>query len=233
MNILIVEDELRIAKLLSRMILEIWEEPKPHIQHFPFLDQAKSYLEEHSIDLLFLDLNLRGEDGFELLESVSSEAFLTVIVSAYREEAIRAFEYGVLDFIPKPFSRDRIQKTYERLKKRRASSDHAPRVLPIKKQGKLLFIELANVLYFKSEGHFARIILQSGKKEVCDKSLEKLEILLDQDFIRVHRSYIVKKKSIKHIRSSPGSKYQLQLEDGSILPLARSRVNFVKEELSK
>lgn len=233
MNILIVEDELRIAKLLRKMILEVWEEPKPSIKHFHFLSQAKAYLAEHRIELLFLDLNLRGEDGFELLEALSTEAFQTVIVSAYREEAIRAFEYGVLDFIPKPFGRERIQKTYERLLQRSNSEQGVPRVLPIKKQGKLIFVELSKVLFFKSEGHFARIILRSGKKEICDKPLDKLEILLEKEFIRVHRSYIVKRKSIKEILSSPGSKYQLLLEDGKLIPLARSRVNYVKSELSK
>ena len=79
------------------------------------LQQGLGFIKEQSIDLLFLDLNLNREDGYELLEEVAAESFHTIIVSAYKDRAIRAFEYGVLDFVAKPYTEERLSLAIQRI----------------------------------------------------------------------------------------------------------------------
>ena len=102
MNIVIVEDEPVIAQRLARQIKAIDALNSAKLKHFDTFDDAQAYLEENLIDLLFLDLNLHGVSGFDLLKSVAAASFHTIIVSAYAEQAIKAFEYGVVDFVAKP-----------------------------------------------------------------------------------------------------------------------------------
>ena len=86
MKILIVEDEARIARRLKRMCNEFFGGSVESIQVCESLVQALTYLSAHEIDLLLLDLNLNGEDGFELLQRVTACAFHTIIISAYTEK---------------------------------------------------------------------------------------------------------------------------------------------------
>jgi len=77
------------------------------------LDKAIDYVEKESVDLCFLDLNLSGQNGFQLIEK-SKQDFQTIITSAYTEKAIDAFHLGVLDFVPKPFQKERVKKAINR-----------------------------------------------------------------------------------------------------------------------
>ena len=78
------------------------------------MESAFAYLKDHQIDLLLLDLNLDGGNGFDILKYTVSQSFHTIIISAYTDQAITAFQYGVLDFIPKPFrDEELVSKIHE------------------------------------------------------------------------------------------------------------------------
>ena len=115
MKILIVEDEKSIANRIERLLKEIAGDKISSLVQKERLTEALDYINHHKIDLLFLDLNLSGNDGFEILQSLAAETFDTIIVSAYRDKAIDAYEYGVVDFVPKPFTKDRLAKAFHRL----------------------------------------------------------------------------------------------------------------------
>ncbi|MGD8428099.1 MAG: response regulator, partial [Balneolaceae bacterium] len=115
MKILIVEDEPVIARRIERFTRDILGTRITSITHKKDLKKAKSYLELHQVDVLFLDLNLKGKDGFDLLEGLQAGSFYTVIISAYANRAIQAFNYPVVDFIEKPFTKDRLAQTFEKL----------------------------------------------------------------------------------------------------------------------
>ena len=78
------------------------------------LPEALCFIENNSLDLVLLDLNLNGDNGFDLLTTAVSESFHTIVISAYKDQAITAFEYGILDFVPKPFNRDRLEQAFDR-----------------------------------------------------------------------------------------------------------------------
>ena len=98
MRVLIVEDEPLLAGRLDRFCREILNTRLESIRIANRFDEAGATLADSAVDLLLLDLNLHGEDGMALLESSVAGSFHTIIVSANTEHALRAFEYGVLDF---------------------------------------------------------------------------------------------------------------------------------------
>ncbi|PJZ84254.1 response regulator transcription factor [Leptospira harrisiae] len=114
MKVLILEDEPIHAKYLAKLLNSILELPIAEIIHATSLEMAYSYYRQSTIDLFFLDLNIFGSDGFHFLDKFPNETMKTIVVSANTDIAIRAFEYGVLDFLEKPVSEERLRLALER-----------------------------------------------------------------------------------------------------------------------
>jgi len=194
------------------------------------LHQGLEYINDKKLDLVLLDLNLNGKDGFEILKTAVAEPFDTIIVSAQKEHALTAFEYGVVDFVPKPFNRERLEQAFQRIVSNEKSSGNKIRFLAVKKRGGIALIRLENILYIKGAGVYTELFLENGEKELHDKSLEKLEKLLPDFFERIHKSYLVKMTEANKIIISSGSKYELELTNGEVLPIGRTRYKEVKEK---
>lgn len=226
MKILIIEDEKSIAKRIERLLLEILDDKIEKLIIKDSIMSGLDYINHNKIDVLFLDLNLSGKDGFQVLKSVLAESFDTIIVSAYKEKAIEAFEYGVVDFVPKPFDKARLKKAIDRLKLENRDS----KSLIVKKQGRLLNIPVTSILFLKGADVYAEVHIENGKKELTNKSLDALERFLPGNFERIHKSYIVDMKRAVEIIIQPGSKYELRLNNDLILPIGRTRYKALKEK---
>ncbi|WP_394748923.1 LytR/AlgR family response regulator transcription factor [Spongiimicrobium salis] len=223
MNILIVEDETRIAKRIERMTRSIFGDALQSLKHTDNLPEALTLIENNNLDLVLLDLNLNGDNGFTLLTAAVSSAFHTIIISAYKEQAITAFEYGVLDFVPKPFNRNRLEQAFKGIIAKEKLISNSTKYLAVKKRQRIQLISLEDVLYIKGAGAYTELFLVDGRKELHDKSLEKLEQLLSHSFERIHKSYLVKLSEIKGIIVEPGSKYIAELKNGKRLPIGRTK----------
>lgn len=228
MNILIVEDEARIAKRIERMTVDILGGSLQSIAHVDALPAALDYIKNKPLDLMLLDLNLNGANGFDLLVSAVSGSFHTIIISAYKEQAITAFEHGVLDFVPKPFNRDRLQHALSRIAANHPSDNHPVRQLAIRKKGKIQLVLIDDLMYIKGAGTYSELYLANGTRELHDKSLERLEQLLHNSFVRIHKSYLVKSSEIREIKVKSGSKYLAVLNNGELLPVGRTRYKEIK-----
>ena len=115
LRIALVEDEEIVARRLQRLLGRVLGDRRTSITRLTNLHDALDYLADHPIDLLFLDLDLGGEDGFRLLGEAVAASFHTIIVSARHDQALRAFEYGVVDFVAKPYTEDRLRQAIERV----------------------------------------------------------------------------------------------------------------------
>ena len=231
MRVLIIEDEGRIAKRLERMTRTFFEENLIAINCCDSLQKGLIFLEQHPIDLLLLDLNLNGENGFDVLESVVAGSFHTIIVSAYTDKAIYAFSYGVLDFVPKPFDEHRLDLAFKRITATVKKHEHQMKVLAVKKAGELHLIDISEVIYIKGAGIYSELHLKNGKLELHDKSLEMLQQLLPESFERIHKSYIIPLDQAEKIMVRPGSKYNLLLKNGELLPIGRARYKDLKKRM--
>jgi len=230
MKLLIVEDEPMVARRVERLVREILGAKLAKVHTLPSLPAALAYLDEHPIDLLLLDLNLRGQDGFDLLETAVAGAFHTVIISANTEHALRAFEYGVLDFVAKPFTRDRLAQALERVTGQHARQG-ATRFLTVREGNQVRPIAVEAIRYAEGAGPYSELHLADGQTALHSKNLDQLATLLPPDFLRIHKSYLVCLTHVANLQAEAGSRYHVHLTDGDILPVGRTRVKTLRERL--
>jgi len=225
----IVEDEIMVAKRLMRFIQKITTDTPTKLHHFHSIDDARDHLVNHPVDLLFLDLNLGGLDGFELLKDQLAQSFHTIVVSANTERAIEAFELGILDFVAKPFTLERVATAIARAEHKTAQQ--GCRFLTYRKHGVIELLPTEDIAFIKAAGHYSEIVTHDNRILLHDKNIEKLNQLLPKDFFRVHRSYLVPLQNCEKISTDVGSKYWLWLKNGEQLPVGRTRVKALKAEL--
>ena len=232
MRILIVEDEEIVARRLQRLLRSIRGERDESVHRVATMHDARLWLREHPIDLLLLDLNLNGRDGFEILGEVVAGSFQTIIVSAHVEQAIRAFDYGVTDFIAKPYTEERLRAALTRVTARSAAPGHRLRYLAVRKASEIRLVPVEEVVLIRGAGDYSELHTRDGSMHLHDKSLALLERLLPERFLRVHRSYLVDVGEIESLRSEPGSRYFARLRSQREIPIGRSRLERLRSLLA-
>lgn len=232
MNVVIIEDEAAVARRIARLVQLVLGQRLQRLDLCTNLTEARQVLASRPPDLLLLDLNLNGRDGFDLLTPLLAESFHVIVVSAYKDMALRAFEYGMLDFVPKPVDLERLRQAFGRLDRQAEATRSPVRRLALKHAGRTEFIALDDVVSFHGASDYSEILLRSGRTMLCDKSLDTLASLLGGEFRRIHRSHIVRRADIVALRSAEGSRYLAELSDGRTLVVSRSRIKAIREELS-
>lgn len=231
MRILIVEDEPLIRQRLVRLCGEL-AGSRARFDAIADLESAADRLQRNIYDGLLLDLNLDGEDGFDLLRRVVAGRYHCVVVSAHRERALQAFEHGVLDFVPKPFTRERLGLALERLLDVGRYRSGLARYLGIWRAHGTALVELDEVVWIRADGDYSELRLLDGRSELHDKSLTGLAAVLPPDFVRCHRSYMVNLRHIRSLHAGSGSRYWLILAGGAELPVGRAHIAALRRELS-
>jgi two-component system response regulator LytT len=230
MRVLIVEDEEIVAGRLARLVREILGPRLRWLRTVARFDDALREVRERSIDLLLLDLNLHGHDAFALLEEAAASAFATIVVSAHADQALRAFEYGVTDFVAKPYDRERLGKALTRVVDP-GDVDGRARVLAVRRPGRILLVPVEEVDYVRGAGDYTEVHCRDGSQHLHDKSLNSLERLLPGSFVRVHRSWIVRVERIRELRSTGGGHHVAVLAEGAEVPVSRGSVGRLRERL--
>ena len=230
MRILIVEDEAVIARRLARLVRELLGDQLTRLDTCDDLDDAARHLAGAAYDLVFLDLDVQGDDGFHLLRSAVAGAFHTVVVSAHTERAIEAFELGVVDFVPKPFSLARLRQAVDRARGVTAVAQPL-RYLAIRAPDGVELIALDQVRHISAADDYAELHLDDGSTRLHDKSLTTLAAVLPTHFVRIHRCHLVDLRRASRLRAEPGSQYALILADGTELPVGRTRIAALRERM--
>jgi two-component system, LytTR family, response regulator len=176
--------------------------------------------------LLFLDVQMPGCGGFDVLEMLGGDLPPAVIfVTAYDEYALRAFEAGALDYLLKPFDDARFRRALERAKdklahypsQRRATAER----LVVKTRGELQFLNAADVDWIESVAYYACLHV-GANTHVLRRTLLELERDLDENqFMRIHRSIIVNLERIHKLELKEGGDYEVVLQSGDRLRLSR------------
>lgn len=221
MRILIVEDEKPTAEDLQQLVKNILGKNATSIHIETTVSNALWYLNQKSVDVVLLDLTLHSDDGFTVLRHFVQRSFQTIVISASISRAIEAYELGVFDFIPKPYTEERLRKSFERLRANFGNKS-ALQYLSVRKGAGVKFIPLSDVVYMKAAGMYVELYLSNSRVVLYDRSLKKLIPLLPKRFVRVHRSYIVDSERIVTMEAFSGGKYQIVLEGGSTVPVSRS-----------
>lgn len=224
-SVLIVEDELQSRNLLADYIAS-----RPELLLRDIARNGKEALEKlrsHPYDLLFLDINLPLLSGLEVLEQLDSIPYI-IFTTVSRSHALQAFEVGALDYLHKPISREKFNRTIDRvlplIHNERSSHNVRPAGgLVVTEQDNHFLIPYNDIIYISSHGK--QSVIHTAEREVVAARL-----LLDLEqripaarFMRIHKQYIVNLEYISHIQYMLGGRYQAFLKDSEATSLTVSR----------
>ena len=231
LKILIIEDMPDNAELLISILKESRTLKNPSIHHYTHLVAAEAHLIDRKTDLVFLDLDLNGQDGFQILENLSQYSFRTIIVSAFTEKALQAFDYGVLDFVPKPAEPGRVEKALIKFSQGffRLEGD-ATFSVPI--SGGQKFIKCCDIEFIESDAHKSLVHTLKGDVIQSNRNIRYFEETLPLEFFRVQKSFIVNLNSVKGITSAAGGTHTITLVSGNQTPVSRNLIEQVKAKLA-
>lgn len=219
----LIEDERPAYEIFSSFISKF-----PNFEFkawFQDVFEAQEYLNNHQVDVIFLDIQLPGMTGIEFLESLRSNP-LVIITSAYEEHALKAFELRVFDYLLKPFSISRFNSSIQRIVnhlKPKNNEIERIKVIEIKSGYDRYKINPSEIKFLESKKELVEFNLIDGNKITSRFSMEEVMKLLGNDnFIRIHRSFIVPKHRVRALGSS-----ELIFEDFK-LPIGRSYKSHVE-----
>jgi len=232
----IVDDEpparRRLSSLLSR---------DPSFEIVATCPDGKAAIEriaDTKPDIVFLDVQMPGIDGFAVLSSIpAADLPYVIFVTAYDEHALHAFDVGAIDYLLKPFSRRRFEACLERVKNRLVTGQKTERSqilqllerksqyrdhVVVRSQGNLVFLRTAEVEWIVAAGNYVDIHVRGRVHKVREKISDFEHRLPPHRFLRVHRSIIVNIDSVAEIQSCGPGEHIVLLRSGRELPLGRS-----------
>lgn len=214
---IIIDDE-RLARNDLKSLLADY----PSIEIVGEADNVPSALkliQEKTPNLLFLDIQMPGETGFDLLEKID-QPVQVIFVTAFDEYAIQAFEVEAIDYLLKPVNPDRMKKTIERLGHTEDTQLATKRQLDISDTMFLTvnthprFVRISSIICIQSAGDYVEIVTSDGKKGLVQKSMTEWEERLPENyFCRIHRSTIINLEHIVRIEEWFNNAYRVYLRN--------------------
>lgn len=248
MRALIVDDEPPARNLLQEYLEDV-----PQIEVIGECGNGREAIEainEKAPDLVFLDVQMPGLDGFDVLERI--EVLPDIIFStAYDEYALQAFDAGAVDYLLKPYTRARFRKAVERAKDRYTenSDDYTDRLaallqnarategdplerLYVRHGEKIIPVDTDDIRWIEAAGDYSKLHTDE-KTYLASLGISKLEERLDNKrFARVHRSYIIAFPAVDHLRSDGSGGYKAILVDGTRVRVSRSYASEIRDRIA-
>lgn len=215
--------------------------------------QAIAAIRELRPDVVFLDVQIPGVDGFGVLSELDSDALpYVVFVTAYDQYALRAFEVRALDYVLKPFSADRFGQALDRARAALARNDvgtidrerlrdlvtslaaeqREKRRLVVKSSGRVFFVKVDDIDWIEAEGNYVRLHM-GPQSHLLRDTMKGMENVLDPSvFVRIHRSTIVNADRIRELQPLFHGEYAVILRDGTRLVASRGPDNRLKRLLA-
>lgn len=239
MRVLIVDDE-HLARALLREYLAGHADIEIVGECANGFEAVKA-IGELDPDLVFLDIQMPKLDGFEVVELAGARPHY-VFATAYDQFALKAFEVHAIDYLLKPFSRERLAQALEHARSRRPQAPRLEAVVQeaaqrrgylervlIKDAARVHVVPSATIDYIEAQDDYVQVTA-GGKAYLKTQRMSELEAQLDpQVFIRIHRSYIVNVGAIARIEPASKDNYCAVLKDGTKLPISRSGYQKVRE----
>lgn len=217
---LIVDDELKSRESLS-VILKDFFTGIDVVGMCQNVSEAKSQIRQHKPDVIFLDIQMQRETGFDLLMSLDHIDFEVIFTTAHSEYAIKAFKFSAIDYLLKPIDLNDLTEAIKKVRQRR-NSDITLRLeqlfhnlKPVQSQhykiglptgDGLVFVKTEDIVYCEADSNYTNIFSRDGSKYVVSRTLKEYDDLLSEhDFFRIHNSYLINLNCIKrYIRGEGG-----------------------------
>lgn len=245
MKALIIDDE-ALARDLVRAYLDDYKDIEI-IGECSDGFQALKAINDLQPDIVFLDVQMPKLNGFEMLELLDTACNI-VFTTAYNEYAIKAFEHNAVDYLLKPFSKERFDDTINKLIQRGSnlgagkkeiekinshfdSSDELLTRIVVKSRNKIDIIAINQIKYFEAQDDYVMIYTKEGRF-LKQKTMKYFETHLDPDeFCRIHRSYLVKIDQISQLQPYEKEQWVLILKSGESLKVSRNGFKLLKQQL--
>ena len=237
LKVFIVDDEYQSRNLLSKLLSE-------HIPDIVVAGQASNVadaiagIREFDPGLLFLDIEMNGETGFDLLRKIEKRKFKIIFVTAHDAYALKAFRFNAVDYLLKPIVleelKDAVGKVMNQMPEKEMTSDAQLENLaqfirnPKKVNDKIavptsdgfVLISLPEIVFCKANGNYTEFHLTGKKQLLSSYTLKQYhELLVEQNFFRAHRSFLVNLSHVKMYRRGEGG--TIVMNDGSEIELSR------------
>jgi len=241
---ILVDDEKKAHETFEK-IVERYLSDKIKILHAAYSVKDAVYaIHKFNPDLVFLDIEMPGENGFKLFDYFEKVTFEVVFLTAYRNYAIDAFKFAAFDYLLKPLDYIDLRDVLERFEKKQKENNYNTRVQTLMAnlnaggeiQAKValptltgyIMEKINHIMYCEADENYTKIFTVSGRQLLVSKNIKVVEELLPaENFFRIHKSFLVNLNYIKEYDRSEG--HRITLENGVILDVATRRIDdFVK-----
>jgi two-component system LytT family response regulator len=238
MKAVIIDDEGKARRILEALLNQNCEDVKV-VAVADDVPSGVKMINREQPDIVFLDIEMPGFSGFQLLEFFDEIDFDIIFTTAYSEHALKAFEVSAIDYLLKPIQIDQLIKAVDKVRSKKAAQINekintlkenlrenkiSKIALPV--ADGLLFVKPEEILYLKAESSYTNIYLAENKTILVSKTLKEFEKLIDHPhFMRIHRSYFVNLNHIKQYFKSDGG--HIEMINGDIVYFSKDK----KEEM--
>ncbi len=239
----LVDDEENGLSALEQKLLEHCPQVKI-VGAFTKPELAIVAIEQFKPDIVFLDIEMPGTNGFTLLQQLQYKNFELVFVTAYDHYAIKAIRFSALDYLVKPVDIDELLSAVERAERKKSNNDNNDRLellldhlsnprkdfkhMVIPSLDSIRFIKIDEIVYLEARMNYTHIYMKNGEKYVASRTIKEYEELLSPStFIRIHNSYIINKDYLQKYERGEGG--QVIMNNGVRLDVSkRKKPDFLK-----
>ena len=241
---IIVEDEAQNRENLVRLLAAYCSQVEI-VAQCASVTEARQAIIECYPDLLFLDIEMPGGDGFSLLESLPDTHFEVIFVTAYDNYAIQAIRFSALDYILKPIDPAELRNAVEKASQKIAREEENLRMLNLLQNARnessnktialslaesIEFVPVQSIIRCESDSNYTTFFLKSGEQLIASRTLKEFdELLSPHGFLRVHQSHLVNINEIKSYVKTDGG--YIRMKDGTTVHISRQRREMVLKAL--
>lgn len=241
---IIIDDENSAINVLSLLLKKKCKDDVEVVATSNSPIEGKALIEQHKPDLVFLDIEMPGMTGIDLIRSLPNPNFHVVFVTAYDAYAVEAFELSAIDYLLKPIGADKVERVINKIKESIRKNQllmneqlkQLERILKLNENGdkigvgmadKIVFVSIPEILYCEAQGNYTNVVMQDGKKLVASKTLGDFETqFADRNFFRIHHSYLINMNRVKEFQRYEGG-YVLMENNIKLEVSQRKRKDFL------
>ena len=244
---IIVDDEPSAVNVLALLLKKRCKDDVEVVATSTSPHEGKKLIEQHQPDLVFLDIEMPGMTGVDLLRSFSNPTFRVVFVTAFDAYAVEAFKLSAVDYLLKPVEGDDIVRSVQKIKNDIVRNQnlistqlqHLEKILMhntsaaetkigIGMADKIVFVNIPDILYCEASGSYTNVFLQDGTKMVASKSLGDFESQLSHNkFFRIHHSHLINLNRVKEFQRHDGG-YVIMENNKQLEVSQRKRKDFLE-----
>ena len=243
---IIIDDEPSAVSVLTTLLQKHCKDDIELLATANDPEEGRSLIEQLHPDLVFMDIEMPGMTGVDLVKSFKAPTFRVVFVTAYDAYALEAFRVSAIDYLLKPIGSEDVIKTVQKIKNDVRNelgklslqlqqldkllnnhSDNGDQKIGIAMSDKIVFVSFGNILYCEASGPYTHVFLNDGQKLVSSKALGEFEAQLGANkFFRIHHHYLINLNKVKEFQRNDGG-YVIMENNKELEVSQRKRKDFL------